>query len=160
MSNLEVAQGPSTFVRLIAVSIDTLILGAILMAMGGLALFTAFKAPLGLTSNTKYIELYLLLGSLAMLAAQISIYIAWYNHFYRTSGATPGKKAMGLRVVNMHDSTKLLTTRQVILRELIGKQLIGSATMGISFLSIFRKDGRAVHDLISDSKVIKNPSST
>lgn len=68
-------------------------------------------------------------------------------------GATPGKKAMGLRIVG-NDGDLKLGYGTMFLREYIGRFISAITVVGI-FLVFFNKDKRALHDLIAKTKVIQ-----
>jgi uncharacterized RDD family membrane protein YckC len=77
-------------------------------------------------------------------------YVYWPVAQY---GQTIGKKAFGLRVVNM-DHEPLLGWRKALLRESVGK-ILSVFLLGIGlWMVLFRKDRRALHDLISGTRVV------
>ncbi len=78
----------------------------------------------------------------------------YYGWFYKNKGASPGKMALGLKVV-MFDSGERLSYGRAFLQEVIGKMFINSMTMGIGFLiAAFREDKRGLHDLIAGTQVL------
>jgi uncharacterized RDD family membrane protein YckC len=87
-----------------------------------------------------------LVGTLLVL----SFYFGW---FYKNKGASPGKKVMGLKILNASDGTYPGYGR-TIFRETIGKGL-SWATLGVGFLvGGMRQDKKALHDLLSGTQVI------
>ncbi len=73
--------------------------------------------------------------------------------FYRAMGATPGKFLLGMRVISIKTGA-FLGVGQTILREIIGKWLSFLPLM-LGFLMVpFRKDKRALHDLIAGTQVV------
>ncbi|OQW52431.1 MAG: hypothetical protein A4S09_08745 [Proteobacteria bacterium SG_bin7] len=86
------------------------------------------------------------------IPAQTIAYV-YYCFFYLSFGATPGKLVLGLRVVSVETGGDL-SLIQIFLREILGK-FFSFFFFGFGFLlSFFRKDGRALHDLISGSRVV------
>jgi uncharacterized RDD family membrane protein YckC len=78
----------------------------------------------------------------------------YYGWFYSKKGASPGKMAMGLKVVEMGSGRNLGYWRSFF-RETLGKSVSG-ILLGIGFLLVaFRKDHLALHDMIFDTRVIK-----
>jgi uncharacterized RDD family membrane protein YckC len=78
----------------------------------------------------------------------------YFGYFYTQKGWSPGKKVMGMRVVNVKDGTRL-TWGQAIARETVGKILSG-VLLGIGYFMVaFRGDKRAMHDLLVGSQVLK-----
>lgn len=88
----------------------------------------------------------------------------FFSYFYLVSivifvifivkkGGTPGKLALGLRIQDVNRKANT-TWVNAIIRETIGKML--SSIMLIGFmLPLFRKDKRAMHDLIAKTQVVK-----
>ena len=74
------------------------------------------------------------------------LYYGWFN---RNKGATPGKLLLGLRVMRNDDGTRLSYLTSAC-RE-IGKMTL---LIGVLF-AIFRKDKRALHDLMCNTKVMR-----
>jgi uncharacterized RDD family membrane protein YckC len=72
--------------------------------------------------------------------------------FWTTKGATPGKMAMGLGVVDMHG--KELNVWRAIARYL--SLIVDGLTLGLGDLLIFGDQRLALHDRISGSQVVKD----
>lgn len=97
----------------------------------------------------------------------LNLYLTWLSihllYFTITpailgDGRTIGKMLAGIGVVHL-ESLEEITPTRLILREFVGRLLIENlfilpmiATM---IVSVFRKDGRSIHDLISKTIVIK-----
>lgn len=85
---------------------------------------------------------------------QVTLFLITDVWFWHSSGQTPGKKLARIRVV---DSTTLQNAPywKLILR-FIGYFLSFITLIGF-FIGLFRKDKRALHDLISGTAVIRVP---
>lgn len=93
------------------------------------------------------------LGSGVGFLINMGIQFAYYDYFYRKQGATPGKKAFGLQVISLADGS-FPRPGQTALRELLGKA-VSILIFGIGYLmAAFRKDKRALHDLMADTQVV------
>lgn len=124
------------FPRLVAYIIDAVILVVIYVVLG-----LVFGLVLGADTGS-------LLGSLVGAIVGI-VYIVY---FWTTTGQTPGKKMMGLKVVTMDGG--MLTTGGAITR-LVG-YAISSAVFELGFLWIlFDKDKQGWHDKIAKTYVVK-----
>ncbi len=74
--------------------------------------------------------------------------------FVAAKGATPGKMALGLRVVRQ-DGAEPVGFGAAFMREVLGK-LVSSLVLGIGYLMVgFRGDKRGLHDLIARTSVVK-----
>lgn len=73
------------------------------------------------------------------------------GYFYSKNGATPGKKAMGLKLVTSERKVNFI---QGALRDTIGKWVSSIILMIGYIMALFREDGRALHDLMFDTKVV------
>lgn len=73
--------------------------------------------------------------------------------FIVKKGGTPGKLALGLRIQDIHSKAnpKWLNA---LLRETIGKIISSIMLLGFLF-PLFRKDKRALHDLMAQTQVVK-----
>ena len=102
--------------------------------------------------DLNYVELNI--RSLSSIGVSLIIIFFYYGWFYKNKGATPGKILMGLKVVNQINGKNLGYTRSFF-RETLGK-LCSGVIFFIGFLIVaFRKDKRALHDLIFDTQVLK-----
>ena len=92
--------------------------------------------------------------NLIKLLIMLSIFVYYYGSCYKNRGATFGKLLLHLRVIKTPYATHL-SYRDVLLRDVLGK-LLSFFTLGTGFLfAVFRKDKKALHDLISDTQVIR-----
>ena len=82
---------------------------------------------------------------------QISLLSLTTIIFWKVAGQTPGKKAFSLQVVDS-GSFKLASIWKLILRYL--GYFISMITLVGFFIPLFRKDKKALHDLISGTTVI------
>jgi uncharacterized RDD family membrane protein YckC len=74
--------------------------------------------------------------------------------FHAWVGATPGKLALGLKLVAMNGGKPGLG--RVLLRTLL--ETITLATLGIGFgVMMLGGDGRALHDLLAGTRVVRRP---
>lgn len=84
----------------------------------------------------------------------IIIGFAFAGYFYSKKGATPGKKLMGLRLIQTSKGKNVSFWRGAF-RDNIGK-LISLLVLFIGYLlPIFRSDKRALHDLLFDTQVVE-----
>lgn|GEM_PF-5560883 len=72
-------------------------------------------------------------------------------------GGSPGKLAMGIRTVVLPNGEKLGPLRTLV-REILTRTLSNIFFIGY-FPILIRKDGRALHDLLSETQVITKESS-
>jgi uncharacterized RDD family membrane protein YckC len=85
-----------------------------------------------------------------------AIAFLYYGWFYKNKGATPGKMLMRLRIARADTGTNL-TYWRAFGRETLGK-ILSSLVLCIGFLLvIFRRDKRALHDLLFNTQVIYEP---
>lgn len=86
-------------------------------------------------------------------AIGLALSIAYYVFYQQRAGQTLGKKALGIKVVDVSGNTPSLMT--FFLREIIGK-FISSLILGIGYLMVLwdsKKQG--LHDKIAGTYVIK-----
>lgn len=130
------------FPRLAAFLLDRLVLGALLLIpritiLIGL-LRGGLSAPVLFTYTPAAIVLYLLRA-------------AYFVTFTYTSGATPGKRAMGLRVVPAEGERCRFA--DVLYRETVGRYLSGILCIGY-LLCLGDGECRALHDRICGTRVV------
>ena len=78
----------------------------------------------------------------------------YYGWFYKNKGATPGKMAFGLRVVNDETGTNIGYLRSFF-RETLGK-FISILVLGIGYMMAgWTKEKTALHDLIFSTRVLR-----
>ncbi len=88
------------------------------------------------------------------IPAQVVVFV-YYSYFYLNYSASPGKMIFNLAVRPAHGAAEL-TVFQVLAREIVGK-FFSVMFFGFGFLLAFiRKDGRALHDLLSSSQVVRD----
>lgn len=95
----------------------------------------------------------LLLGQVIASLVSLVIGVAFYYYFWTTSGQTPGKMAMGLKVVSAENGA-LLEPSAALLRY-VGYFVSGIA-LGLGYLWVLWDPHHdAWHDKIAKTKVIK-----
>jgi uncharacterized RDD family membrane protein YckC len=86
--------------------------------------------------------------------SRLVIIFFYYGWFYAERGASPGKLLLGLEIREAGTGRRLGYIR-TFLRETIGKMISG-AILGIGFIIVaFRKDRRALHDMMFDTRVFQ-----
>jgi uncharacterized RDD family membrane protein YckC len=92
-------------------------------------------------------------GQLHFFAYFYLLSVVIFVVFIVIKGGTPGKLALGLRIQDINSKTnpKWLNA---LLRETIGKIISSIMLLGFLF-PLFRKDKRALHDLVAQTQVIK-----
>jgi uncharacterized RDD family membrane protein YckC len=142
--------------RAVALSLDGIVvsvlrlpftlLAALLLAGRG----NVFSAMISDADPTVQFQL-----QLVGMIVQIAIVCAYYGYYYPRMGATPGKRVMGLKVVDARTGA-YPTAGNAIFRETVGKS-VSSITLGIGFLmAAFRSDKRALHDLMAGTRVFRS----
>lgn len=123
------------FTRWVALVIDPLI-GTILYFLG-IGIFGSISEDLG-----------------AAMAILFPIaYLVWFLFLFRR-GQTPGKKLLGLQVVD-HQTGAIPGFGKMFLREIVGRVLSG-LFLGLGyFWALFDKNGQAWHDKLAGTVVIK-----
>jgi uncharacterized RDD family membrane protein YckC len=85
--------------------------------------------------------------------AALAMHFAYAGYFLSLKGATPGKMLLGLRVIYLPTGGNP-GWGTAFVREILGK-LLSSVLLGLGYLiALFREDGRALHDLIADTRVV------
>ncbi len=89
-----------------------------------------------------------------------AIYLAFQFTMLTIQGHTVGKRLMRLKVVNAGDGDTPGFVRGVLLRSIVPVAVLAIPIIGMGFgvgefWSIFRRDRRLLHDLISGTKVIR-----
>jgi uncharacterized RDD family membrane protein YckC len=91
---------------------------------------------------------------LLQLLCSISIAILYYGKSYKRRGTSWGKQILKLKVVKLPYATHA-SYKEAFTREILGK-IASILLLGAGyFMIIFRKDRRALHDLIADTWVLK-----
>ena len=127
------------FPRLCAYGLDRLILAAVLLFV---------RLPLLFREDASRAVLFRY-DLRQLVCAALSA--AYFVFFTLRKGGTPGKLAMGLRVVNADGSKCGVTT--ILFRETVGRYLSGLLYIGYLLIP-GDKEHRALHDRISDTRVV------
>ena len=131
------------WIRAVAAVLDSVISSALQFAM---AFALASITELSGASTLPMVQMLVMLFS--TLAG-----VFYYVFFTGYSGQTPGKMALGLKVVRLDDTQ--VSYGQAFIRETIGK-FISGIVLGIGYLMVaLRNDKRGLHDLMADTKVIR-----
>jgi uncharacterized RDD family membrane protein YckC len=86
--------------------------------------------------------------------------LKWFAYFFLTiwfiskKGGLPGKLMLGLKIVNV-DNGLMLSPGKALYRETIGKFLSVLLLFSGYLMVIFRRDKRALHDIMSKSQVLR-----
>ncbi len=121
------------WVRLVAVLIDGFIVGIASGILMGIAALAGARAV-----N--------LMQALVTLAA-----VVYYVYFWHVYGATPGKMALGLRIVNDRDENP--TVGQAIGRYFA--EILSALPFFLGYFWVFGEQRRAWHDLLAGTYVVK-----
>lgn len=134
--------------RFLAIAIDTLVQLGVLLGLALIALAGLWIVSVGGTGVGKWI-------AAALIASGFLLYYGYYAGFEAAwSGQTPGKRAMGLRVITL--SGQPITPYDAILRNLlrIVDQLPGIYAVGV--LSIFfTSKNQRIGDLVAGTVVVQ-----
>lgn len=129
-------QKAGLFARWIAWTIDPLI--ALILYFVGIGIFGAISRGLGIIA--------------AVLLPVV--YLIWFFKLFRT-GQTPGKKLLGLHVVNCQTG-QIPGFGKMFVREIVGR-FISGLFLGIGYIwAIFDKNSQAWHDKIAGTVVVKS----
>ncbi len=135
--------------RFLAALIDGLLLMVIVLPIWFMFAFSSVMA--GKEPST---AVTMGMGLLSMVA-----YIVLNFHFLNKSGQTIGKKAMGIRVVELDNnkpSVQTLIVKRYLPTALVSMvPVVGWIFSLVDILFIFREDRRCVHDLIAGTKVVQ-----
>ncbi|MDQ3232598.1 MAG: RDD family protein [Pseudobdellovibrionaceae bacterium] len=139
--------------RLAAVCIDHLLYGAMIACVGFVLMFPAlllgFMSMFSMTTITIF-TITLWLGVLALLVGSHWLYYAGFEA--SSLQATPGKIALGLRVCDEH--FQRLTLRRSTIRYI--SHFLSALLLYFGYLiSFFTAKRQTLHDLISDSLVVR-----
>jgi uncharacterized RDD family membrane protein YckC len=135
--------------RLVALIIDGCV-SAVLKLPIDIALMVAFGIKVALIHDPKQpLDPIYNIASGAFGIAFLFVYHGWFN---LNKGGTPGKLIMKLRVMRADDGTRIGYGRSFA-RE-ISKIVFLVMFFIDALVPIFRKDKRAVHDLVCNTKVL------
>jgi len=130
------------WIRLCAKSLDFVILGAVqAVGMEFVSHLMDFESPLS----------YMFL-SLGMVLLSVMLHVLYNTWFLARYGATPGKMALGLRVLVADGSP--ISFARALARALA--ELISGLVLYIGYLMVaFDSEKRSLHDLVCDTRVIR-----
>jgi len=130
-------------VRFVAHLIDTAVI--VLLLLAGLVVGLLLGNVVGHYSET--------LGAAVVLLPPFLMHPWYYIWTARKSGATVGKRALGLSVV--HESGQPVGVRTMSLR--YGGYLLSALTLGLGHLVVLaRRDRRALHDHVAGTVVVQS----
>lgn len=150
--------GAGFWLRFAAFFIDHLILGAALAPIYFIAFVIAAAASgAGDQQDPEAAQQaaagMLMIAYLFMAPAAMAITWAYFGLFQKFKGGTPGKLALGLRVVNAQTGENLTFWHSV------GRLMaytLSAIPLYVGFMMIgFRGDKRGLHDLVAGTRVIK-----
>jgi uncharacterized RDD family membrane protein YckC len=149
---------PSTVVyggfwrRFAAVLLDALILMACSFAINGiLGLILPMQVPVGGLPGPAFMMRVSAFGGVAFLV-NIGLAVAYQVYFLSKSGATPGKMALGLKVVTAEGGP--ISPGRAVGRYFA--QWLSSLTLLIGYIiAAFDSQKRALHDYICSTRVIR-----
>jgi uncharacterized RDD family membrane protein YckC len=81
----------------------------------------------------------------------------YYGWWYTRRGTSPGKWSVGLQIVDAESGGRIPTFHRAFLRETAGKLLSVLPFMGGYLVAAFRKDRRALHDILFKTRVVYRP---
>ncbi len=88
----------------------------------------------------------------------VAIYLVLHGHGLANRGQTLGKRALGIKIVDLNGSLvpfgRLITWRYVPIWLISMVPVIGGVLSLVDVLFIFRQDRRCVHDLIAGTRVV------
>jgi uncharacterized RDD family membrane protein YckC len=143
------------------------IFDAVIVGAGALVLLIAITAPfsIGFFANDTVGIVSLFVGAfIGVLCVAFVALLYAPAMMARTNGKTVGRIVMGIRVVRANG--KPIDFGYAMLREVLVKALLGgicaSLTGGLSWVvdnlwPLWDEENRALHDMIVDSRVIKDP---
>ncbi|HEU5323329.1 MAG TPA: RDD family protein [Methylomirabilota bacterium] len=134
------------WIRVMANIVDVFILFAVQFAIGlvvGIGLASSGAAEVTVKGMTALLEL----GGWVLGFVYVVGFIA-------LKGQTPGKMALGLRVVR-DDGNEPVGWGTALMREVLGK-ILSSLVLGLGYLMVaFREDKRGLHDRLARTSVLK-----
>lgn len=98
--------------------------------------------------------------AVALRGDKAALFLSWILHFlyagyfYKERGATLGKLAMNIKVVDV-ETGRNLTFIKGAFRDTLGKALSALILMVGFLMAFFTKDRRALHDFIFQSRVVR-----
>lgn len=148
------------WIRLLAVLIDGFILGVVSTVLNlvfapifGLSAMSVFSDPNPDPAQVEAAAAGFFGAALILWLIQMAINLGYYVILTSKYGATLGKKAFGLRVID--DSGNNLSIGKAIMREVIGKWVSG-LILGIGYLMVaFDEKKQGLHDKLAGTFVVK-----
>ncbi len=142
--------------RLAAVCIDHVLFGMTLAAVGFVLMFPALLMGFMSMISTATITIFTIVLWLGVLTLVVGSHWLYYAGFEASSlQATPGKLALGLRVCD--EQLQRLTLRRSTIRY-VGHFLSALLLYFGYLISFFTARRQTLHDLISDSLVVREES--
>ena len=141
--------------RFAASSLDGMIIGiakAIVAIPVALVLRVIFKDPAGATPGAMTLTGVAVEQVVSLALWAVAAYF-YFGYFYSTRGASPGKQAMGLKVLDSKTGTHL-TWMKAFWRETVGK-FCSSIILLIGYImAAFNDEKLALHDKMFDTRVV------
>jgi uncharacterized RDD family membrane protein YckC len=149
------------WIRFLALIIDGFILGAvgtvinlIFAPIFGLGTMSVFSDPNPDPAQVDAAAASFFGAFMLLWLIQMAINLGYYVIMTSKYGATLGKKALGLRVIDDSDSNP--SVGKAVMREVIGKWVSG-LIFGIGYLMVaFDEKKQGLHDKIAGTFVVKN----
>ena len=145
----------SVFDRLIAIILDGILVGIVTTIIGFLIKFGGSFVLNTLSANSENENVAIIVAILIKLVTSTvtSLISLFYEaYFLSTSGATIGKRVMGIKVLHRGEYPSFL---RAICRDL-AKGLSFMFCMIGCILACFTEDNKALHDMICDTIVVKD----
>ncbi len=138
------------FARLIAVIVDGIILGLVIMPL----MFLSGYFDRAMTTQNILVE------AVAWTVGASLLWVVINGYTLAKRGQTLGKILLGVRIVSVEDGSilplwKVFFVRYLAVTLVAQVPLLGFFVFLINALFIFRADKRCVHDLLAGSRVVK-----
>lgn len=140
---------------LVDIVIITIIV-AIILSLSAINIITLVQNPFG----SVRVNIVLLIQFFMLSLVVALVLFSYYTLVpLRLNGQTIGKRMFRIRTVNI-DGTSI-TFMTIFVREIVGRMFINYATFGFGaiislIVTLYRKDRRAIHDVIANTIVIDN----
>ena len=153
MNNKKTVKYAGFWRRLAALIIDSLILMFLV-----LVLFAVIGLPLTVLNDSSYSALGTI-GMILVMLFSLILVLGYHPYFLtRPDGATPGKKVMGLVVVDKNHKYPI-SLGSALLREILGRMLVDRLTLQLgNLLIIIDSKKQALHDKIGSTYVVHKDS--
>ena len=141
--------------RLVAKIVDVIILSVVGVVVNGTIGAVLYGTLVGFQSSGSEVSMVaIVLFQILSTLANVVIGLAYGVFFIRRYNATPGKMALGLKLVRPDGST--LSIGRIIGR-FFAEWLSGMILLIGYIMAAFDDENRALHDRICDTRVIKSP---